>query len=102
MISEEVVDDAITFIHVIRSYGFPPSRIISMDETGLWSNVTKPTTYHFKNWCDIIKSSKFYVFSKVYNFPMMSSCPTSFPISLLSHHLSTVILTLHPIYVIQY
>ena len=93
MISEEVVDAAITFIHDIRSYGFPPSRIISMDETGLWSNVTKPTTYHFKNWCDLLYFLNFIVFSKVYNFPMMSS----FAISLISHHLPTVTLPLHPI-----
>lgn len=50
MTSEEVVDDAISAIEEIRSYDFPPHRIIAMDETGLWSNVAKPKTYHFKNW----------------------------------------------------
>lgn len=53
MTSEEVVNDALDCIEEIRSYNFPPHRIICMDETGLWSNVTKPKTYHFKNWCDI-------------------------------------------------
>jgi transposase len=57
MISEEVVDEAIEVIEEIRSYNYPPSRIISMDETGLWSNVTAPKTYHFKNWCVFHSSS---------------------------------------------
>jgi hypothetical protein len=56
MTSEEVVDDALSAIEEIRSYKFPPHRIICMDETGLWSNVTKPKTYHFKNWCVIAQS----------------------------------------------
>jgi hypothetical protein len=50
MVSEEVVEDALAFIEEIRTYDFPPHRIICMDETGLWSNVTAPKTYHFKNW----------------------------------------------------
>jgi hypothetical protein len=50
MTSEEVVDDSIDFIEEARSYQFPPDKILAMDETGLWSNVTKPRTYHFKNW----------------------------------------------------
>ena len=50
LISEEVVDDALEAIEEIRSYDFPANRIIVMDETGLWSNVTQPKTYHFKNW----------------------------------------------------
>jgi transposase len=54
MTSEEVVDDALEAIEEIRSYQFPPHRIVCMDETGLWSNVTKPKTYHFKNWCEIL------------------------------------------------
>lgn len=53
MISPEVVDDALSLIEEIRSYKFPPNRIICMDETGLWSNVAQPKTYHFKNWCVI-------------------------------------------------
>jgi len=56
MTSEEVVDDALSAIEEIRSYKFPPHRIICMDETGLWSNVAKPKTYHFKNWCVIAQS----------------------------------------------
>jgi transposase len=55
MTSEEVVDEALEAIEEIRSYNFPPHRIICMDETGLWSNVTKPKPYHFKNWCDILR-----------------------------------------------
>jgi transposase len=50
MVSPEVVQDALAAIEEIRSYDFPPHRIITMDETGLWSNVSAPKTYHFKNW----------------------------------------------------
>lgn len=50
MTSDEVVEDAIDFIEEVRSYKMPPDKILAMDETGLWSNVTKPRTYHFKNW----------------------------------------------------
>lgn len=50
MVSQEVVEDALAAIEEIRSYDFPPHRIICMDETGLWSNVSAPKTYHFKNW----------------------------------------------------
>lgn len=53
MVSQEVVEDALSAIEEIRSFGFPPHRIIAMDETGLWSNVTAPMTYHFKNWSEI-------------------------------------------------
>jgi len=52
MVSLEVVEDAPAAIEEVRSYGFPPHRIIAMDETGLWSNVTSPKTYHFKNWSE--------------------------------------------------
>jgi transposase len=52
MVSEEVVEAAIEAIEDIRGYGFPPHRIICMDETGVWSNTVKPKTYHFTNWCD--------------------------------------------------
>jgi hypothetical protein len=48
MVSPEVVEDALAAIEEIRSFNFPPHRIIAMDETGLWSNVTAPRTYHFK------------------------------------------------------
>jgi hypothetical protein len=50
MVTAEVVEDGLSSIEEIRSYGFPPHRIIYMDETGLWSNVLKPKTYHFQNW----------------------------------------------------
>lgn len=53
MVSEEVVEDALSTIAAIREYGFPPNRILAMDETGLWSNVSSPRTYHFRNWCVI-------------------------------------------------
>jgi hypothetical protein len=50
MTSEDVVDDAIDALEQIRSFDYPPHRIICMDETGLWSNVTAPRTYHFRFW----------------------------------------------------
>lgn len=59
MVSTEVVEDALASIEEIRSYGFPPHRIIAMDETGLWSNVTSRKTYHFKNWSEIALSMDF-------------------------------------------
>jgi hypothetical protein len=52
LVNEEVVEDALSSIEEIRSYGFPPDRVICMDETGLWSNVTKLATYNIKNWYD--------------------------------------------------
>ena len=50
MTTEEVVYDAIEALEDLRSYGFSPHRIICMDETGLWSNVVAPRTFHFRNW----------------------------------------------------
>jgi hypothetical protein len=50
MTCSEVVDDAIDLLEQIRSFHFPPHRILSMDETGLWCNVTAPKSYHFCNW----------------------------------------------------
>lgn len=50
MVSEKVVHDAIEALQQIRNSGFSPDCIIAMDETGLWSNVTAPRTYHYKNW----------------------------------------------------
>lgn len=50
MVHSEVVDDAIEALQQIHSFNFPPERIIAMDETGLWSNVSAPRTYHYKNW----------------------------------------------------
>jgi hypothetical protein len=54
LVSPETVKEALSFIEEIRSYALPPSRLIFMDETGLWSNVVKPKSYHFVNWYDII------------------------------------------------
>ena len=58
MASAEVVDDAIDALEEIRSFHYPPHRILSMDETGLWSNVAAPKTYHFRNWSAILVSSQ--------------------------------------------
>jgi hypothetical protein len=54
MTSADVVNEAVDFLEEIRSYEYPPHRIICMDETGLWSNVTRPKTYHFQNWSVIV------------------------------------------------
>lgn len=64
MVSHEVVDDALTTIATIREYGFPPDRILVMDETGLWSNVSSPRTYHFRNWSNISIFSNLIIFSE--------------------------------------
>jgi hypothetical protein len=53
MTSEEVVDEAVDAIEQVRSFCYQPRRIICMDETGLWSNVTAPKMYHFRNWSAI-------------------------------------------------
>jgi hypothetical protein len=45
-----VVGDAIDILEQIRSFNFPPYRILSMDGTGLWSNVSALKSYHFYNW----------------------------------------------------
>ena len=50
MVSEDVVKDALDAILELRSYEFSPEQLLFMDETGLWSNVTQPKTYHFVNW----------------------------------------------------
>lgn len=49
MTTQKVVDDSIAFLETVRGYGYPPDRIITMDETGLWSNVVAPRTYSFRN-----------------------------------------------------
>jgi hypothetical protein len=67
MTSEEVVDDALDAVEEIRNYNYPPHRILSMDETGLWSNVTAPKTYHFRNWF------VFFLFLSVAQFRIRSS-----------------------------
>ena len=58
MTCAEVVDNAIDALEEIRSFHYPPHRILSMDETGLWSNVAAPKTYHFRNWSVILVSSQ--------------------------------------------
>jgi hypothetical protein len=50
MASPEVVEAALDSVLEIRSYEFLPHRILLMDETGLWSNVVAPRTFHFLNW----------------------------------------------------
>lgn len=50
MVSEDVVEAALDAILELRSYEFSPDQLLFMDETGLWSNVTQPKTYHFANW----------------------------------------------------
>jgi len=50
MVSENVVEDALDAILEQRSHGFSADQLLFMDETGLWSNVAQPKTYHFSNW----------------------------------------------------
>ena len=52
MTTQKVVDDALDFLREVRSLNYSPDRIIIMDETGLWSNLVKPRTYHFRNGFD--------------------------------------------------
>ena len=49
-VSQKVVDDAVDFVRQVREMKYPPECVLVMDETGLWSNVQNPRTYHFKNW----------------------------------------------------
>lgn len=75
----KVVDDAIGFLTVLRSYDYPPDRIIVMDETGLWSNVVAPKTYHFRNGFVIhffLNSLNFQTFSSVLLFSLFLPCFT--------------------------
>jgi hypothetical protein len=50
MVTEEVVDAALSSLEEIRSYGFESDQLLFMDETGLWSNLREPRTYHYRNW----------------------------------------------------
>ena len=45
------------FLMDIRSMDLDPKDIIVMDETGLWSNVTRKRTYHFINLCELLQFS---------------------------------------------
>lgn len=49
MVSPEVAEAAYDFIMDLRKEELEPGDIIVMDETGLWSNVTRKRTYHFVN-----------------------------------------------------
>lgn len=53
MTSTEVADSAYEFISEIWRMKLDPKDIMVMDETGLWSNVTRKRTYHFINLCEI-------------------------------------------------
>jgi len=94
MVSEEVVEDALSAIEEIRSYNYPPHRILCMDETGLWSNVSAPKTYHFKNWSVIFFLLRFapFVISPL-SIPSILTSHTEHPCfardHLLSSHLGT-------------
>lgn len=92
MVSEEVVEDALSAIEEIRSYHFPPHRIICMDETGLWSNVAAPQTYHFTNWSAILLSSSFCpLLPLTLSSPLLSSPPPSVLMSApFSSHVSFI------------
>jgi hypothetical protein len=72
MVDEKVVEDALAAVEEIRSFNFPPELIISMDETGLWSNVINPRTYHFKSWCARIEFLISYIFVNFHEQPSFS------------------------------
>jgi len=63
MVTLEVVDDALSSIEEIRSYGFSPDQVLFMDETGLWSNVKNRQTYNFKNWFTATAFPHHFIFS---------------------------------------
>jgi hypothetical protein len=50
MTDEQVALDSLDFILQLRREREHFSRILVMDETGLWSNVVQRLTYHFVNW----------------------------------------------------
>lgn len=68
--TQKVVDDALAFIKELRSYHYAPDCIISMDETGLWSNVSQPRTYHFRGE---YVSPPFFHFDGFSDFEILSS-----------------------------
>jgi hypothetical protein len=53
MVDDQVVEDCIAFIMELRKHRKFFRRLLAMDETGLWSNVVKRLTYHFRNQYDI-------------------------------------------------
>jgi hypothetical protein len=57
MTTAEIVDDALEIITEIRAEGWKPHQIIVADETGIWSNVSQRSTYHFVNWYELVEIS---------------------------------------------
>lgn len=58
MTSPEVAEAAYDFIMDLREMKLNPNDILVMDETGLWSNVTRKRTYHFINLYELSKYFK--------------------------------------------
>lgn len=85
MTSAEVVDDAIDALEEIRGFHYPPHRILCMDETGLWSNVAAPKTYHFRNWSAVLVSlqSPRFVFRADFGRPKVTPLSLSLPLIFL-------------------
>ncbi len=55
MTSTEVAEAAYEFVMDLRTMKLNPIDILVMDETGLWSNVTRKRTYHFINLYELFK-----------------------------------------------
>ena len=85
--TQKVVDDAIEFLSLVRSYQYSPDRIIVMDETGLWSNVVAPKTYHFRNGFVIPFSIHPPAFRVSFHFPSSLSLLPLVHDLLISHQL---------------
>ena len=51
MVSPEVAEECVDFILETREEAKEFPGLVVMDETGLWSNVVQPRTYHFTNLC---------------------------------------------------
>lgn len=56
MTTEEVVDDAIEFLALLRDLKVPPNLLWVMDETGLWSNTVPRRTLNPRGGYDIFKT----------------------------------------------
>jgi len=81
MTTQQVVDDSIAFLEVVRGYQYSSDRIIMMDETGLWSNVVQPRTYHYRGGYvshTFLDSSVFLFLIEIVSFsyflPLACSC----------------------------
>lgn len=68
MTTQKVIDDSIQFLEELRSYNYPPSCILIMDETGLWSNTVKRITYHYRGGFVSLTSSSFFIYLSLKNF----------------------------------